>query len=92
MDQSTEGQLRVIRKVIAVTQSAGIPVWLFPPGSFGTEPGTLDGMPVPAMSVPGMLAMKEQFPHLRNGRPWRQKDIGDIEILRGLAAEGQAGK
>lgn len=178
MDQSTEGQLRVIRKVIAVTQSAGIPVWLFggwgldarigritrehgdvefwverihadrskavlveagvtalttqppaeaceftwddvlfstayfdrqpdgasvqllgrwsdwlfPPGSFGDEPGTLDGMPVPVMSVSGMLAMKEQFPHLRNGRPWRQKDVDDIEILRGLAAEGRAGK
>lgn len=58
--------------------------WLFPPGSFGDEPGTLDGMPVLAMSVSGMLAMKEQFPHLRNGRPWRQKDIEDIEILRGL--------
>jgi hypothetical protein len=172
MDQSTEGQLRVIREVIAVTQSAGIRVWLFggwgldarigritrehgdvefwvervdaerskavlvaagatalttqppeeaceftwddaafstayfdrqpdgsavqllgrwsdwlfPPGSFGDEPGMLDGMPVPAMSVSGMLAMKEQYPHLRNGRPWRQKDIGDIEILRGLAA------
>jgi hypothetical protein len=61
--------------------------WLFPPGSFGDEPGTLDGTPVRAMSVSGMLAMKEQFPHLRNGRPWRQKDIDDIEILRGLAAE-----
>jgi hypothetical protein len=24
------------------------------------------------------------FPRLRNGRPWRQKDIDDIEILRGL--------
>ena len=61
--------------------------WLFPPGSFGDEPGTLDGGPVPAMSVAGMLAMKEQYPHLRNGRPWRQKDIDDIKILRGLAAE-----
>jgi len=60
--------------------------WLFPPGSFGDEPGTLDGAPVLAMSVAGMLAMKEQFPRLRNGRPWRQKDIDDIEILRGLAA------
>ena len=59
--------------------------WRFPPGSFGDEPGTLDGTPVLAMSVAGMLAMKEQFPHLRNGRPWRPKDIGDIEILRGLA-------
>jgi hypothetical protein len=49
-------------------------------------------MPVPVMSVSGMLAMKEQFPHLRNGRPWRQKDVDDIEILRGLAAEGRAGK
>jgi hypothetical protein len=37
------------------------------------------------MSVCGMLATKEQFPHLRNGRPWQQKDIADIEILRGLA-------
>jgi hypothetical protein len=33
-----------------------------------------------------MLAMKEQFPRLRNGRPWRQKDITDMELLRGLAA------
>jgi hypothetical protein len=48
--------------------------WLFPPGSLGDEPGTLDGTPVLAMSVAGMLAMNEQFPHLRNGRPWRQKD------------------
>ena len=61
--------------------------WLFPPGSFGDEPGTLDGTPVLAMSVPGMLAMKEQFPHLRNGGPWRQKDIDDIEVLRRLDAE-----
>jgi hypothetical protein len=66
--------------------------WLFPPGSFGDEPGTLDGMPVPAMSVSGMIAMKEQFPHLRHGRPWRQKDVSDIEILRGLAADGRAGR
>ena len=59
--------------------------WLFPPGSFGDEHVMLDGTPVLAMSVPGMLAMKEQYPHLRNGRPWRQKDIADIEILRALA-------
>jgi Aminoglycoside-2''-adenylyltransferase len=36
--------------------------WLFPPGSFGDEPATLDGVPVLAMSVAGMLAMKEQYP------------------------------
>ena len=64
--------------------------WLFPPGSFGEEPGTLDGTPVLAMSVSGMLAMKEQFPRLRNGRPWRRKDIDDIEILRALAAGERA--
>ena len=58
--------------------------WVFPPDSFGEAPGLLDGMPVPAMSVAGMLAMKEQFPTLRNGRPWRDKDIGDIAVLRGL--------
>jgi hypothetical protein len=59
--------------------------WQFPPDSFGYEPGTLDGMPVRAMSVAGMLAMKEQYPHLRNGGPWRQKDIDDIKVLRRLA-------
>jgi Aminoglycoside-2''-adenylyltransferase len=64
--------------------------WLFPLGSFGDEPVTLDGMPVLVMSVSGMLAMKEQFPHLRNGRPWRQKDIDDIKTLRRLAAEADA--
>jgi hypothetical protein len=60
--------------------------WLFPPGSFGDEPVAPDGTPVLAMSVSGMLAMKEQFPRLRNGGPWRQKDIADIEILRRLAS------
>jgi hypothetical protein len=64
--------------------------WLFPPGSFGVDPGALDGTPVLAMSVAGMIAMKEQFPHLRNGGPWREKDINDLKILRGLAAEADA--
>jgi len=64
--------------------------WLFPPGSFGDEPVVLDGTPVLAMSVAGMLAMKEQFPNLRNGRPWRPKDIDDIETLRRLAAAADA--
>ena len=64
--------------------------WVFPPGSFGDEPGTLDGVPVLAMSVAGMLAMKEQYPHLRNGGPWRPKDIDDIKVLRKLAAEASA--
>lgn len=64
--------------------------WLFPPGSFGDEPVLLDGMPVLAMSACGMLAMKEQYPHLRNGGPWRQKDIDDIETLRRLTAETAA--
>ncbi|WP_306205257.1 nucleotidyltransferase domain-containing protein [Actinoplanes sp. RD1] len=58
--------------------------WLFPPGSFDEQPVTLDGTPVLAMSVSGMLAMKEQFPALRNGRPWRQKDIIDMARLRQL--------
>jgi hypothetical protein len=47
-------------------------------------------MPALAMSVAGMIAMKEQFPHLRNGRPWRQKDIDDLKILRELAADADA--
>jgi hypothetical protein len=40
------------------------------------------------MSVAGMLAMKEEFPTLRNGRPWRDKDRADIEVLRALIAGG----
>lgn len=60
--------------------------WLFPPGSFGDEPVIFDGAPVLAMSVSGMLAMKEQFPYLRNGRAWRQKDISDIAVLRALSS------
>jgi hypothetical protein len=62
--------------------------WEFPPGSFGDDLGILDGLAVPAMSVAGMLAMKEQFPALRNGRPWREKDRADIGILRALIARG----
>ena len=38
------------------------------------------------MSTAGMLAMKEQYPQLRNGRPWRPKDIADIRMLRALVA------
>lgn len=58
--------------------------WLFPADSFGTVPGFLDGVAVPAMSVAGMLAMKEQYPTLRNGGPWREKDVSDIATLRSL--------
>jgi len=61
--------------------------WVFPPDSFGNVPGMLEGIPVAAMSVAGMLAMKEQFPTLRNGRPWREKDIDDIAVLRALLSE-----
>jgi lincosamide nucleotidyltransferase A/C/D/E len=61
--------------------------WRFPADSFGEDAGMLDGIPVPAMSVAGMLAMKEQFPTLRNGRPWRDKDIADIAVLRRLVPD-----
>ena len=61
--------------------------WIFPPDSFTEKPGLLDGIPVPAMSVAGMLAMKEQYPTLSNGRPWRDKDIPDIALLRRLRPE-----
>ena len=35
-----------------------------------------------------MLAMKEQYTILRNGSPFREKDVGDIEILRKLLRDG----
>lgn len=61
--------------------------WIFPAGSFPDEPVELAGFPVLAMSVAGMLAMKEQYPHLRNGRPWRDKDVTDIKLLRAMLAD-----
>ncbi len=60
--------------------------WLLPPNSFEDEAVTLEGFPVLAMSTAGMLAMKEQYPRLRNGGPWRPKDIADIQTLRALVA------
>ena len=60
--------------------------WLFPPDSFTNDAVTFGGTQVRAMSVAGMLAMKEQYPSLRNGRPWRPKDIADIETLRAMLA------
>ena len=60
--------------------------WVFPAGSFDDVPGELDGTPVSAMSSAGMLAMKEQYSTLRNGGPLRDKDLGDIEILRALCS------
>ena len=59
---------------------------MFPAGSFNDEPGVFDGIEVPVMSVAGMLAMKEQFPTLRNGKPWRAEDKTDVEVLRLLAS------
>jgi len=61
--------------------------WRFPPGSFPPETVVLDGFPVLAMSLAGMLAMKQQYPDLRNGRPWRPKDVADIETLRVLLGD-----
>jgi lincosamide nucleotidyltransferase A/C/D/E len=58
--------------------------WTFPAGSFPDEPVILEGLQVLAMSVVGMLAMKEQYPRLRNGRPWRDKDVRDIKLMRAL--------
>jgi hypothetical protein len=62
--------------------------WVFPAGSFGDDTVILDGLSVQAMSVAGMLAMKEEYPRLRNGGPWRPKDVADITTLRGLLAGG----
>ena len=58
--------------------------WVFPAGSFDGSPGRLGDLVVPAMSVDGMLAMKEQYPLLRNGRPIREKDVRDVALLRQL--------
>jgi hypothetical protein len=60
--------------------------WSFPVGSFGEDTGQLAELTVPVMSATGMLAMKQQYPTLRNGRPLREKDVRDIELLTGLAA------
>jgi len=58
--------------------------WRFPPNTFARPPGRIGELVVPAMSVEGMLAMKEQFASLRNGRPLRTKDVQDVARLREL--------
>jgi hypothetical protein len=58
--------------------------WRFPANSFEDPPGRIGDLVLPAMSIEGMLAMKEQFPTLRNGRPLREKDVADIATMRGL--------
>ena len=61
--------------------------WVFPAGSFSAPPGQLGAMTVPVMSLEGMVAMKEQYPTLRNGRPLREKDLQDLEHMRELASK-----
>jgi hypothetical protein len=58
---------------------------VFPAGSLDAPPGHLDELIVPVMSIDGMLTIKEQHPTLRNGRPLREKDVRDLELLRELA-------
>ena len=64
--------------------------WSFPGGSFSEDTGELAGMRVPVMSAAGMLAMKQQYPTLRNGKPLREKDVRDIALLTVLAAGRRA--
>ena len=67
--------------------------WVFPAGSFPDEPVELVvGLSVLAMSLAGMLAMKEQYPQLRNGRPWRDKDVTDIKLLRSMLEDREPGR
>jgi lincosamide nucleotidyltransferase A/C/D/E len=53
--------------------------WVFPVGSFPDEPVELEGLPLLAMSVAAMLAMKEQYPHLRNGRTVIRNQTGQSQ-------------
>jgi lincosamide nucleotidyltransferase A/C/D/E len=64
--------------------------WVFPAGSFDASPGRLGELIVPAMSIDGMLAMKEQYPTLRNGGLLREKDFRDLEFLRELAVRKES--
>jgi hypothetical protein len=61
--------------------------WELPRESFGDDLASLDGLTVLAMSLTGMLAMKQQFPTLRNGEPWRLKDREDIATLQALIVQ-----
>jgi tricorn protease len=58
-EPGVRGRIPVVipgRDAVACASDKGGEDWLFPPGSFGDEPGTLDGAPVLTMSVAGMLA------------------------------------
>lgn len=58
--------------------------WRLPPGSFAEEAGNLGQARVEVMSLERMLAMKMQYPALRNGKHWRPKDVTDIAAIEAL--------
>jgi len=65
--------------------------WRFPRGAFADAWGKVGQAPVRVMSLEGLLAMKTQYPTLRNGKPWRPKDVSDMAAIQALLAssEGQ---
>lgn len=96
-DATAQAQLQVIHLVVDALSAAGVRAWLF--GGWGLDARigriTRDHGDIEfwversdaARSKAALVdagAMKEQFPALRNGRPWRDKDISDIAVLRGL--------
>ncbi len=58
--------------------------WPWLAGSFDGSPLTLDGVTARVMSIEGLLDIKTRFAEHPHGAPLREKDIGDIALLRSL--------
>jgi hypothetical protein len=60
--------------------------WPWMEGSFDTPPAQLAGITCPVTSVHNLLATKQDYAHFVPRSPLRDKDMADIEVLRGLLA------
>ena len=63
--------------------------WAFPDGSFDAPQATLRGVTCPVPSAEGLLDSKVRFPDHPSGRPLRDKDRADIELLLHLVTTTQ---
>jgi len=67
----------------------GFEHWPYLAGSFADERVDIAGVPVPIMSIEGLLDTKENWQH-HIGEPPRPHDVADIAALRGSRPDARA--
>jgi Aminoglycoside-2''-adenylyltransferase len=66
--------------------------WPFPDDAFSAPESRLEGVTCPVLSTEALLESKAEFPKQRYGRPLRERDAADIDLLRDhIARQDQHG-